>query len=426
MTGSHRLPHRSAGRRAFRGWKNLGFIAAGVLLAGTGIGGACAGAPKPGSVAKADVPAMPSAEALIQKMIDATGGKAAYHKQHSRFSRGKVRIPRAKIVLTHTVWAQRPNKSYDLQESPGFGKIESGCDGSTVWENSEDGGPKLKRGAERAMVLWDADFDNWPNWKKHYKSATTAGADTMAGRATWKVEMVPLDGPPEMKWMDQATGLLLKTSLKRQTQAGEIPVEIFYEDYREVCGLKIPFRTREAALTGLPEIVVTTDSVACNPAIPEARFELPAEIKAVVELVKTQKAAAGESGKASNDALANDYLAIVLFALNRTSGGLRSLGRPALQQHGLDGARVSSSISADDFKMVPTTIGTGIVFGSAWADPLVKILGRRGDFPAMSFRHGSADIQEQAGVQTLHVAEGTEMQLRGETWTFRQGKWKTR
>jgi hypothetical protein len=415
MIGWHGLPHRSPPRRAVRVRRDFGLIAAGLVLAVTGIG-----VTGPATPAHAE-DGLPQAEALIQKMIDATGGKAAYDRQQSQLIKGKVRVPKAKIVLMHTVWAQRPNKRYDLMEAPAFGKIESGCDGSTVWEISEDGGPRLKSGPELPILLREADFDNWTNWKKYYKSATTVGADTVAGQATWKIQMVPVEGPPEMKWMDQATGLLLKTSLRRQTGIGEIPVEIFYEGYRDVCGLKIPFRTREVALAGLPEIVTTHDSVTCNPPVPEGRFDLPAEIKVLADAAK----AAGEASlRPQSDVLAKDYLSVILFALNRSSDGLRSLGRPAIRQHGLDGTRVQANISADGFDMVPTSLGTGIIFGSAWSDPLPKILGRRGDFPPMSFRKGSVDILEQDGVQTLRIEEGTEMQLGGETWVFHPDKWE--
>jgi hypothetical protein len=423
MTRSHRLPHRSAGRLAFCAWRDRGFIVASLLLVVTGFSGGCAGAPKPGSTLTAKVPGAPKAEVLIRKMIDATGGKAAYQKRQSMFTAGWVRVPKAKVVLKHTAWAQRPNKSYDLMEAPAFGKIESGCNGSTVWEISEDGGPRLKTGSDRATLLWEADFDNWLNWKKYYKSATTVGVDTVAGQAAWKVELVPLEGPPEMKWMDQATGLLLKTTARRQTQRGELSVEIFYDGYRETCGMKIPFRTREVPGAGMPEIVATIDSVACNPSVPEGRFDLSDEIKAIVETEKAREALEQQFREAPADPLARDYLTIVVFALNRASGGLRGPGRPALARHGLDRTRVSADISADGFTMVPTSMGTGIVFGSAWADPLPKILGKRGDFPAMSFRNGSADIQEQAGLQTLRVAEGTEMQFQEKIWAFQQGKW---
>jgi hypothetical protein len=415
MIGWHGLPHRSPPRRAMRARRDFGLIAAGLALAVTGIGVTAPAAP-----ARAE-DGLPQAEVLIQKMIDATGGKAAYDNQQSLFIKGKVRVPKAKIVLMHTVWAQRPNKKYDLMEAPAFGKIESGCDGSTVWEISEDGGPRVKTGPERPILLREADFDNWTDWKKYYKSATTVGADTVAGQATWKIQMVPFEGPPEMKWMDQATGLLLKASLKRQTTMREIPVEIFYEGYRDVCGLKIPFRTREVALTGLPEIVTTHDSVACNPPVPEGRFDLPAEIKPLVEAAKK---AEEESRHPKSDVLARDYLSVVMFALNRSSDGLRSLGRPALTKYNLEGTRVLANISADGFEMVSTPMGTGVDFGNTWADPLPKILGRRGDFPAMSFRRGSVEIVEKAGVQTLSITEGTEMQLGEETWILHGDKWE--
>ena len=299
MTGLHGSPHRAVKRWALRAWRDLGFIATGLVLAGAGLGGGCAGAPKPGSVPKVGVSATPSAEALIQKMIDATGGKVAYAKQESRFSTGKMSLPKMGVELNQTTWAQRPNKSYALMESPALGKMESGCDGSTVWENSAMTGPSVKTGAERAMQLREADFDNWLSWKKYYKSATTVGADSVAGQVTWKVEMVPLEGSPETMWMDQATGLLLKTSTKIQSEMGEVPVEIFMEDYREACGMKVPFRTRQVMMGGMQEMVITTDSVACDPVVPKDRFDLPAEIKALLDKPKTEEAPAekGEGKK---------------------------------------------------------------------------------------------------------------------------------
>jgi hypothetical protein len=288
MTGLPGSPHRPAGCGVFRGWRDLSFVAAGLLLAGVGLGVTYAATP---AVAE-DGP--PQAEALIQKMIDATGGKAAYAKLQSRFSTGKMSLPKMGVELSQTTWAQRPNKSYALMESPALGTMESGCDGSTVWDNSSMAGPSVKKGSERAVLLREADFDNWPNWKKYYKLATTTGADTVAGQATWKVEMVPREGSPETLWMDQATGLVLKTSMKIQTEMGEVPVDVFMEDYREVCGMRIPFRTRQVMMGGMQEMVVTTDSVACDPVVPKDRFALPAEIKALLDKPQTEDAPAAK------------------------------------------------------------------------------------------------------------------------------------
>ncbi|MFH1833962.1 MAG: hypothetical protein ABH877_02970 [bacterium] len=283
-------PHRPAGRQATHGWRGISMVAAGLVLAVAGIGTVHLASP-----AHAE-DGTPNAGALIQKLIDANGGPAAYEKIQSRFSTGHVSLPQMQIELDHSSWAERPNRTYTLTESPVLGMMESGCDGSTVWENSARKGPSVKKGPERAMQLREADFDNWLNWKRYYKSATTAGADTVAGQATWKIEMVPLEGSPETMWMDQATGLLLKTSIKVQSEMGEVPVEIFFEDYREVCGLKMPFRTRQVMMKGMQEMIATIDSVACNPAVPEDRFVLPAEIRALLDKEKTEEAPV-ESGE---------------------------------------------------------------------------------------------------------------------------------
>ena len=183
-------------------------------------------------------------------------------------------------------------------ESAALGRFESGCDGETVWETSMQG-PSIKKGPERAVQLREADFDSWPNWKKYYKSATTTGADSVAGRPTWKVGMVPMEGAPDTLWFDQGNGLLLKMSTKLQTDMGQVPVDTYLEDYRDACGTRMPFRTRQVIAGGVQELMLTTDSVACNPEVPMDRFALPAEIKALLEKAKTEGAtpAPDEKGK---------------------------------------------------------------------------------------------------------------------------------
>jgi hypothetical protein len=286
--------HRATGSGTVigRGWCHgralPGLLVAALALAPAGIGAAWRVTP----ARAAEEP--PKAEAVIARMIEATGGKAAYDKMRSRYSKGRMSVPKAGIELTLTSWAERPNKTYAIMESPALGKIETGCDGTTVWENSAMQGPSVKKGAERASQLREADFDSWVNWKKYYKSATTAGADTVAGLPAWKVEMVPMEGTPETAWFDQATGLMVKTAMKIQNEMGEIPVENFLEDYRAVCGTKMPFRTRQVMMGGMQELVFISDSVACNVEVPKDRIVIPAEIKALLDKPKAADAPAGK------------------------------------------------------------------------------------------------------------------------------------
>ncbi len=272
-------------RFAVRGVTGLraGWGAVAICLALAASGGALVGA----TTAARGEEGLPQAEALIQKMIDANGGAAAYSQMKSRFSSGRMSLPKMGIDLSLQAWAERPNRSYVVMESAALGKSENGCDGVTVWENSAMLGPSIKRGAERAVQLREADFDNWINWRRYYKSATTAGADTVNGRAAWKIEMVPVEGLPETMWVDQATGLSVKNAMTMQTEMGDVPVETFLEDYREVCGVKMPFRLRQVMMGGMQEMITTTDSMACNPPVPEGRFALPTEIQTLLEKSKS-------------------------------------------------------------------------------------------------------------------------------------------
>ncbi len=272
-------------------------IATGLVLGWAGVG--AIGALGPALPALAE-DALPPAETVIQKMIDACGGADAYAGLQTRFTRGVMHLTWANLEMTRSVWAQRPNQHYVLIESPKLGQIVGGSDGTTVWEQGPKDDPSIKRGRERALVLWESDIGSWSNWKTYYDSATTAGVDTVDGHAAWKVDLVTKEGAKHAIWVDQTSNLLLKHSLWRLVQTGEVPNEIFYDDYREVCGVKMPFRSRGviSMMGGDKEVVFTMDSVACNPTIPQDRFDLPAEVKAFLEKLPAQAAPAGnEPGK---------------------------------------------------------------------------------------------------------------------------------
>lgn len=62
---------------------------------------------------------------------------------------------------------------------------------------------------------------------------------------------------------------------------GEIPTETLFDDYREVNGIKMSFK-QTAKMMG-NEMKTTVEKAEFNAEIPAAKFELPADIKALKE-----------------------------------------------------------------------------------------------------------------------------------------------
>ena len=78
-------------------------------------------------------------------------------------------------------------------------------------------------------------------------------------------------------YFDRETGLLLRELRYGSSPIGRVPTQIDYADYREVNGIKFPFRITFAWLDGRDSIVL--NEIRTNVAIDEAKFGRPAPLK---------------------------------------------------------------------------------------------------------------------------------------------------
>jgi hypothetical protein len=223
----------------------------------------------------------PTAEKILDRFVEATGGIKAYDKLQNSVVKGSLAIPAAGIALDITVYSARPNKMYSKAESPAIGSFESGTNDDICWENSTMQGARILEGAELAEKLRESKFESMAYWRGLYDTITVTGADTVEGSPCYKVELKTKDGKPRTYFFDQKSGLLAKTLSIVQSQMGEIPVEAFPTDYRKVGDILVSHKTSMKLMS--QERIMTITSVAYNVAIPDSVFAVPAAVK---ELLK--------------------------------------------------------------------------------------------------------------------------------------------
>jgi hypothetical protein len=250
-----------------------------LLVLGVFLLPALGGAALLGAVASEE--ALPEAGAILDGYIEATGGKAAYEKITNRVTKATLEITAQGIAMDLTIYAARPNKNYMLIESEAIGTIEKGTDGTTVWEKSAMMGPQIKDGQEKADTLREAIFDKFVNWREMYEKAECVGVEMLSDNPAHKVVLTPRDGKPQSFYFDQVSKLLVKVELTVENPMGTIPVETFLEDYRSIDGVLLPHKSRVVAMG--QERLLTTESIEHNVDLPPDRFDLPAEIRAILE-----------------------------------------------------------------------------------------------------------------------------------------------
>jgi hypothetical protein len=225
---------------------------------------------------------LPTGEAVIAKYIDVTGGQAAYDKVHSTISTGTVSMPAQGISGKVTMYEADPDKNYTAVDIPGIGLVEDGTDGTVAWEKSALQGARIKTGAEKAYAIRSANSQSkFKELKKFYKSVETKGVEDVDGKPCYKVVSTPLEGAPEVSYYDKASGLLVKETGVMASPMGDVPVETEIGDYRKEGALLMPHKIKQSFVGQKMEI--TLESTKLNPEIPKDRFDIPADVKALIK-----------------------------------------------------------------------------------------------------------------------------------------------
>lgn len=224
---------------------------------------------------------LPEAATIIDEFVEAVGGKAAHDKINNRVMDATFEIVNAGVKASLSVYAAKPNKIYTVVEADALGKIERGTDGETVWEISTMTGPVIKEDPEKAQVLKDATFDRMIHWRDNFETVKTVEVADVDGRPCYKVIQVGPSGQEETFYYDRETHLINKMETTVETQMGSIPVEAFPTDYKKVDGISMAHMTTIKVMGQTRSIRV--NSVKQNVELPEDRFELPADIRAMLE-----------------------------------------------------------------------------------------------------------------------------------------------
>src|SRR3982750_14055 len=84
---------------------------------------------------------LPSAESVLDRFLEVTGGKAAHQKVKTVVMKGSATLPGQGITINITTYSAAPNKRYQMSEVPGMGSMEEGSNGDIAWSRSAMMGP---------------------------------------------------------------------------------------------------------------------------------------------------------------------------------------------------------------------------------------------------------------------------------------------
>jgi hypothetical protein len=217
-----------------------------------------------------------SVENVVEKYLSAVGGKDKLSQIKNRVIKGEFSLPDMGMYAPIEMYVQTPDKVMMRIDMAEFGEVSNGVNGDVAWDINPMTGPRVLQGTEKQASLRRAAIDEFLNWKTYYTKAETAGEETVGEEKCTKVVFTPIEGEPVEYFFGVDTGLVLRSISNVNGQYTEVNLS----DYREVDGIKIPFLMEMTNPQFNFEFQF--ESVEHNVDIPAETFELPKEIKALL------------------------------------------------------------------------------------------------------------------------------------------------
>lgn len=219
-----------------------------------------------------------SVESVLQKYIQAAGGKAALEKVTAVSITGKIESPSLPAAADWRLHSKAPAKQLMELEIAGFGVTTEGVDGKVAWSKNPLTGVRDKTGGELEKALRDAQFGRELNFQKIYPNLAYKGMETVAGERAHILESAPSAQSKERFAFSEKTGLLIRQESDLETTQGPLTATSFLTDYRAVNGVMVAHHIKVSVKVGGQDMALTfkVSQVDQNKPLPDARFAKPA------------------------------------------------------------------------------------------------------------------------------------------------------
>lgn len=211
-------------------------------------------------------------EEVIGRHIEARGGEARWKA-----------IESLKISGSMTAWSkkapfalERKRDRYHLNTTQDGKKLEIGFDGQTAWWDNQliqEGAQKIQ-GADLVVLMREIDFPTpFFGYRDKGYEVKLLGPTQFEGQKAIAIELKRADGVAETWYLDPATHLEFARESPGSDFGNPVPLRTYYDDFRTVAGVKVPFRVESQWYTR--ERILQADSIEAGVPIDDSVFRMP-------------------------------------------------------------------------------------------------------------------------------------------------------
>jgi photosynthetic reaction center cytochrome c subunit len=213
---------------------------------------------------------LPPARGILDKYLAAIGGAAAVQRITTRVEHGNLLFGANRTPID--IYAKAPNKRVSISHGAN-GDSLTAFDGAAGWLGNTGRPARDMNRIETQDAGLDAEFALALRVPDIFQQMRTAPPEKIGDREMAVVVAKGANTPLVKLSFDPQTGLLVRLQRMDDTGIGFLPVQIDYSDYRDVDGIKIPFRWTLARTSG--RFTIQIDQVQQNVPIDDAKFAKP-------------------------------------------------------------------------------------------------------------------------------------------------------
>jgi photosynthetic reaction center cytochrome c subunit len=215
---------------------------------------------------------LPSGLPLLEKYIQALGGAAALQKVNTRVETGNALMPEGP-AMPITIYTKAPDQRVSVMKTP-RGESVTAYNGQAGWLTFP-GRPARQMDAEDQLAArLDAEAFYPRQMETQFTALKLQEKPEKIGDQETDVALGITKGEPPVKlYFAKSSGLLVRMVHYTNTALGLLPTQVDFADYREVDGVRTPYRWTIARPGG--SFTIQLDKVEQNVPIDEARFVEP-------------------------------------------------------------------------------------------------------------------------------------------------------
>jgi hypothetical protein len=225
---------------------------------------------------------LPSADDVIKKYMEASGGQEKLQAVKSMVSKGKLSIPAAGVNGDIVLQQVSDGKFLMSMEIPGVVSQTSGSDGSTLWETSNVTGTEVLSGIRADQTKLQMTLFPSLEMNRFFDSVECTSQEKFGSEDCYVVEAKKKGQPSMISYFSVATGLGKGNRMTVATAMGDLKIVSEIKTHIEKGGIQFPGEVEATLPNGMKQ-VITMEEIEVNAKIDSKEFALPDEVKSMVK-----------------------------------------------------------------------------------------------------------------------------------------------